>query len=144
MESRYDHTMADQHIKAAVAAFRDPTLSPGDAANQIVALCRQAVVDADPTDFTDPRATPGLSYCVGCLWGELLEIVREDPGSHDRLISILTAIEAKEAEGCDGWLMWSSSFKWANLPSLRLDIREAMNGARRLQLYSPWILFQAR
>ncbi|KAH9890645.1 hypothetical protein C8Q73DRAFT_793074 [Cubamyces lactineus] len=128
MNSRYDRTRADQYINAAVAALRDPTLSPGDAANQVIALCRQAVVDADPADFMEPGDTPGLSYFMECLWGRFLEIVVEDPTSHDHIIAIIAAIEAKGTEGCDGWQTYSSPFDWANLPLLRLEIRESMNG----------------
>ncbi|TBU24803.1 hypothetical protein BD309DRAFT_959791 [Dichomitus squalens] len=123
---------SEKHINAGIAAIRDQTISPEQAADVIAEQCRQALESAPTNDrVTQQGDTPWLENFLWVFWSKLVELAQEDSSVHDRTAHVLAALKAKGSEGCEGWRVWGSQTSWAELPLLGPVSREEMNGPQQ-------------
>ncbi|RPD59161.1 hypothetical protein L226DRAFT_465266 [Lentinus tigrinus ALCF2SS1-7] len=123
-----DH--AQPYIQAAIAAVKDQSLTPEEAANKVVEQCAQCVtsLSGNTTEVTQGGDTPGLESFLWSFWEHFVKIAQDDGSMHDRLARILAALKAKGSQGCDDWLVWGSPATWGDLSLFRPVTREEMNG----------------
>ena len=114
-------------LDAAIAAVKNPALSPSEVADKVVEQCSIFLKDNTHTDsYKDD--TPGLEAFLWDFWSSFLDLAKDDAAIHDQLAQILSALQAKGADGCDGWRVWEESFSWGDVPLFRPVSREEMNG----------------
>ncbi|KAI0692984.1 hypothetical protein C8T65DRAFT_70534 [Cerioporus squamosus] len=125
--------MGDQsqpYVQAALAAVKDQSLSPDDAATKVVEQCNQCVANSsgNSADVTQEGDTPGLEAFLWSFWTRFLEIAKDDASMHGRLAHTLAALKAKDSQGCGGWLIWGEPAAWGKLSLFGPVSREEMNG----------------
>ena len=128
---------AERCVRAGIAAIGDNSLSAEQAANEIAKQCKQLInSESTPTKRRDSTSATesdenhptDVENFLWPFWTDVLDLAQDDVSTHDRIAHVIAALEAKGAEGCEGWSVWGSETDWSQLPLLGPVSREAMNG----------------
>ena len=115
-------------VGAAITAVNDPTLSPAQSVEEVVAQCAYWV--SSSSERNDTSGLGDFSFC-DAFWVEFLHLAKENAVVHDRLAQILRLLKARGTERCDTYeRMWNytSATNWEELPGFGLASREDFNG----------------
>ncbi|KAM5533413.1 hypothetical protein V8D89_012963 [Ganoderma adspersum] len=131
---------AEQYVHAGVAAISDNSLSVEQAADEIAKQCKQSMDSESVPKRADSHGAlasvaandeshpTDVEKFLWPLWTDVLNLARDDASTHDRIAHVIAALNAKGAEGCEGWSVWGSKTDWSQLPLLGPVSREEMNG----------------
>lgn len=115
-------------MNPAIAALKDSTVPPAEAAATIAASCAdecQANATKEGTTSCDGD-TPGLEGFLWSFFDRAIDLACKDTSIHRRITAVLRELKTIGRRGFEGMKIWGQEFDWENLPLFGASAREGL------------------